>query len=306
MLGEDSPDRPQPPPSRRKRPSRPRTPAVSRAEFAALKAQMNNIEATLARLVPDGDGYASIPPPAVQAVDPNLPDSAVPDRKSGEYRAFEYEVSPKTIKKVAGSEYVDLAEFLPEYMSAQSDAQVGIGEDNRLFIQQVSKPRQIGTLAEFNMAFAKFSAILVDHFPEQAKYLFGYQAMLAVELKAGRPFDAVMQYDREYRKALAAGGDNFSSRSPRDPILYSRLFMMTQLSAPARPDFSQSRSRPPRNYRSAPSADFCNKFNRGHCTKDGAPCPHNRPHRCHQCGRDHPAYQHQGPSASPAVATSSK
>ena len=130
----------------------------------------------------------------------------------------------KLLDSILAWEYIDLADLLPEQLSAITP---DTGRDQIVVLPESSwdtrrrKKRQIPDLATWVEVFTTYLLVLSSRFPETLRDLISYQLFIVKHSKRFR-YPSWLFYDVEYRKWAAV--NHIKNWSITNPELYSLAF----------------------------------------------------------------------------------
>jgi hypothetical protein len=214
-------------------------------------------------------------------------------------------------------EYVDLAGFLTSEVVASRRESFSIQSVGGVLTMRAKKPKTIiRSMAEWGQAWARFTLVLLEKFPELATHLVKYQGFIFSLATDYHPAELAIAYDRAFRKNLGLSCSPAYSE-PNNPTIFLRVYrtaisavcglcssrshstencseISTQIPARFKPDQSSPRSDIVRvspahtSDTHAQGQKFCYGWNRsGVCGSKFGPDRCQFKHKCALCEGDH-------------------
>lgn len=116
---------------------------------------------------------------------------------------------PQLRARAQALEYVDLAGFLTAEVVASRKESFSLQSVNGVLTMRAKKPKAIiRSMTEWGQAWARFTLVLMEKFPELANHLAKYQGFIFSLAMDYHPAELAIAYDRAFRKRLGL------SRSP--------------------------------------------------------------------------------------------
>ena len=112
-------------------------------------------------------------------------------------------VPPKLVKRIVKGEYVDMAELLNDNMEAERRRALLESEISVVASQQRSGRREVPDILSWLHCFSLYTAIVCCNYPDKAKQLWAYQALMINEARrsGGRGW---LLYDAAFRQQITS------------------------------------------------------------------------------------------------------